>query len=165
MNYFREPIFDLLKFGQSNKRPVSRHSFSRHIVDLAAKTALQITDAQGLKQGRELLHNQLARLTWTTYIWIVPLQKFRTGHHIYPVPGYENVLPDSLLGTAILYRHQFNSADPNNRLYCHSMVCNGLEWACHKAQNEGGPNVHADMPTIDCSVLNALFENKEFDMA
>ena len=76
---------------------------------------------------------------------------------IYPVTGYEEVLPDSLLGTALAYRAQLNARDVEDQYYARLMVRTGLEWACKKAEHEGRPNAHNDMPELEWDKLNAIF--------
>jgi hypothetical protein len=157
MNYFKDPVFDLLKLGQKMKKPVTRHSFARHVVDLGAKLALQVVDAKGLNQSRELLHDQIASLSWKNYFWFIPTRSFRMDYSIYPSHGHEDVLPYSLLGTSLLYRYQLNSSDPETKYYTRLMVRTGLEWACYMGQHEGKPNAFGDMTCIDCNVLNTIF--------
>lgn len=157
MNYFQAPVFDLLKLGQAMKRPVSRRVFASHVIDLAAQLSHGVTDVTSLNQARELLHTQIVRLTWKSYIWIFPVESHALDYSIYPVAGYEYVIPDSLLGTAIRYCGAMNSSDPDVLHYCRSMIRSGLEWACYKAQYEGGPNLYGDMPQIQSAELNALF--------
>lgn len=157
MNYFQSPVFDLLKLGQMMKRPVSRKSFASHVVDLASQLSLGIAEAKSLNQARELLHNQIARLKWKTYIWVFPVQSYALGHFIYPVQGYEDVIPNSLLCTATKYRDAMHSSDPDARYYCRSLICSGLEWACYKGQREGCPNLHGDIPQLQDFEFNAFF--------
>jgi len=156
MDYFRDSVFDLLKLGQKMKHRVSRKGFASHVVELAAQLSLGISDAKSLNQARELLHTQIALLRWKTYIWVFPVQSHALDYSIYPAEGYADVIPDSLLGTAIKYRSAMHSSDPEARFYCRALIRNGLEWACHKAQHEGQPNLHDDMPTFQASELNAL---------
>jgi hypothetical protein len=157
VTYFQPQLFDLLKLGQVIGVRVSRKAFAKHVVDLAARLALQVATVQDLNRGRELLHDQIARLSWQTYVWIIPVGTHRLEHSIYPVSGYEDVIPESCLGTALLYREQLNSSNLTDQLYARLMVRTGLEWACHKAQHEGKPNGHNDMPGLDCTKVNALF--------
>lgn len=161
MNYFREPVFDLLKLGQAIKRPLSRRDFASHVLDLAAQLSLGVTDTNSLNQAREFLHTQIARLSWKTYIWVFPVQSHALDHSIYPATGYEYVIPESLLGTAIRYRGAMHSSDPEARRYCRSMIRSGLEWACHKALHEGRPNPHDDMPRFQSVQLNALLSTSD----
>ena len=157
MGYFQDPVFDLVMLGKTTKGSVSRYSFAYHIVHLAARLALQINDAKQLNAGRELLHDQIARLSWKSYIWIIPLSTHSLDYSIYAARGYEDVLPNSLLGTAILYKELLNSRDPDDWCYGRSILCRGLEWSCSMAEYEGIPNPCGDMPMIDCAVLNSLF--------
>lgn len=76
------------------------------------------------------------------------------GRSIYPVAGYESVLPDSLLATSLAYCSQLHSSDPDDQHYSRLMVRTGLEWACHKAEHEGRPNAHNDIPLLDVEKLN-----------
>ena len=160
MIYFQTPVFDLLKLGQTIGRPASRRPFARHVVDIAAKLAQRVENAQDLIRSRELLHDQISRLVWHSYFWIVPIQTYQLDYSIYPAAGYENVLPNSLLGTSLLYRGQLNSGDHDNQLYSRLMVRTGLEWACKKAEFEGRPNAHNDMPELDLNRLNLLLKDQ-----
>ena len=157
MAYFDPPLFDLLKLGQLLKRSVSRKAFARHVVDTAAHLAIHYTGPQDFRLARSVLRDQISHLTWRDYVWVVPTTTYRLDHTIYPVEGYENVLPDSLLGTALKYRSSLNSSAPDERSYVRVMVRIGLEWACHKGQFEGSPNPHGDMPELDCHELNERF--------
>ena len=157
MTYFQSPVFDLLKLGQSIGRPASRIAFAKHVVDLSTKLAQQARDTEDLNRSRELLHDQIARLVWRSYIWIFPVQTHRLDYSIYPATSYEDILPDSVLGTALIYRQPLNSQDPEARYYARLMFRTGLEWACKKAELEGRPNVYNDMPELDRDKLNKVF--------
>lgn len=153
MLYFRDPVFDLYKFGKMMRISVSRHHFAKHVVDLAARLALQINDMQQLRTGSELLHDQIFRLSWRTYIWILPVNT----HYLDYSADRKNIISNSLLGTAILYKRLLNSHDPDDQLYSRFVLRRGLEWLCNKTEYEGEPSTFEDIPTIDCAVLNSLF--------
>ncbi len=156
MSYFQSPLFDLLKFGQSVGTRVTRTAFARHVVDLAAKLVEQTTNIDDMARSQELLHDQIARLHWQTFIWIFPVRTHRLDYSIYPAEGYSKILPASLLGTALLYRGALNSRDWEDQRYARLMVRTGLEWACLKAEYEGRPNPYNDMPELDANKLNSL---------
>ena len=108
---FKYPTYDLLKYGQQMKKPVSRRNFARQVVDLATQLALSLNSSQQIQRSIELLHNQISGLRWKTYIFIIPVQSHSMSRDTCGPEGREDLLPESLLATVSFYKSQLNFAN------------------------------------------------------
>ena len=142
---FKYPTYDLLKYGQQMKKPVSRRNFARQVVDLATQLALNLNSSQQIQRSIELLHNQISGLRWKTYIFIIPVQSHSMSRDTCGPEGREDLLPESLLATVSFYKSQLNFANQDERYFCKKSIGAGLEWLCQRMQYEG---VHSAFNTV-----------------
>ena len=155
MNYFRDPCVDLLRFGQEQKSPASRKAFAQHVVVLAIDLSNRLVDARTLLLARDLLHNQLAALYWSDYIWIFPIQSHNLRDSALGPEGHEHAFADALLGTAIHYRAQLHSSNSEDRYYAQLILRAGVQWFCKRLQYEGIGVFRDTLPILQVGLLNS----------